>query len=183
MNGVRFSREGDRFVLDNGAFQLKGELCEGRLVRNLICGGADLGWLDLALMASSDGKTGDEAGVLSLADARFAVREGVPALDLWGDWWKKTGRWSYDGIAWRVHVRISTERESRKFGLRVIDVFNSGAKPLLVSAIRGLAGGSRIGLSASAQEMVPEGFGTLAPGEIWAPRCPLAFSVTVKEGE
>lgn len=133
MKGIDFRREGDGFVLTNGPLELSGEICEGRLVRNVKVDGQEIGCVDVGLKCSNDGKTWEWPTVLSLADVRFGETADAAVLDLWGEWWKKTGAWQIDGLAWRTHVRLEIAPGARRFRVEFVEFLNNGTKPLVIA--------------------------------------------------
>lgn len=150
---IRFSRQGDRYVLSNGVIELRGELCEGRLVRDVRDMDEGVGWLDLSLKVSSDGKTWETGGVQSLADVKCAVTGTAATLDLWGEWWKRIDKWQTpDGISWRVHVQLSVGLRSGRITARIVDVVNSGTKPLLIASLIWNTPGGRMTVSGGVEK-------------------------------
>ena len=80
-------------------------------------------------------------------------------LDLWGEWWKKTGPWQIDGIAWRVHVRVQIRSGGGLPDVRLVQILNNGVKPLKVACASFVFGRQEFSFD------LPDGGVCLNPGD------------------
>ena len=133
MNNAHFQRRGDAYAVSCGRLELRGEVCAGTLAQCVRVGNLEVGPLDVRMKVSSDGMKWETSSVSSLADVAFRATPSGGELDLWGEWWKKTGPWQIDGIAWRIHVRVQVRSGEDLPDVRLVEILNNGVKPLKVA--------------------------------------------------
>lgn len=159
MNDVVFQRRGDSYVVGNGQLGLRGEVCAGTLAESVRVGDREIGPLDVRMKVSSDGAKWETSSVSSLADVAFRATPSGGELDLWGEWWKKTGPWQIDGIAWRVHVRVQIRSGGGLPDVRLVQILNNGVKPLKVACASFVFGRQEFSFA------LPDGGVCLNPGD------------------
>lgn len=124
---VTFKRQGDAYLLSNGAIELRGELCGARLVQSIRADGQECGLLDAIIKISVDGKI-QWPGISSLCDVRFRAAGDAGVLDLIGEWWELIPPWNITGVAFRAHVRLTIKPGESEFLAEFIRLENSGTK-------------------------------------------------------
>lgn len=111
------------------------------------------------MKVSSDGAKWEVSSVSSLADVAFRATPSGGELDLWGEWWKKTGPWQIDGIAWRVHVRVQIRPGGGLPDVRLVQILNNGVKTLKVACASFVFGRQEFSFA------LPDGGVCLNPGD------------------